>query len=79
MQIRRYVTVLLPILIVLFAVLCFFERDICLLVMFWIFGCCGCCADFTAEELKFRKWQLLVEKEEAAKAAEIAKQGDFQA
>ena len=65
MQVRRWVTVLLPISIVLIAALCFYERDICLLLTFWIFGCCGCCSDFTEDELKFRKWQLLKDEEAA--------------
>lgn len=44
--------------------ICFLaERDVCIMLSCWMLGCCGCCSDFSHDELKFRRWQLLQEKE----------------
>ena len=65
MAVRRWLLVLTPLVLTVSAVLYYVERDICLLLVFFVLGCCGCCSDFGADEIRFRQWQLLREKEEA--------------
>jgi hypothetical protein len=59
--------VLLPLLVTVGGVLYYSDRDVCLLLVFWMLGCCGCCTDLSSDEYQFRKWQLLEEKEQHAK------------
>ena len=55
-------------LVVFLGLLCFWlERDVCLICSCWLLGCCGCCVDFASDEIRFRRWQLLEQKEMALK------------
>ena len=66
--------------LVITAVLCLAERDLCLISVCWILGCCGCCADFARDEAKFRGYQELLERELLErKKANAPTTTDFQA
>ena len=57
----------LLLLLVAVLALCYFaERDLCLVVTYWVLGCCGCCTDFASDEARFREWQRLEAEEKRA-------------